>query len=187
MYNCVRTGPFREGEWELAPLPAGEPPEPGPRCLARAFHGIPPDIAAVQEVLKTPVTNFNNFEYMLRVQLHDHVHCLIDGTMCSYDAASAPEFFLHHGFIDKIWDDWQKKGENYKNEYFPSNVPQHLPGTKVLPKEVVDLSSQPGGVRAEYQLNPSAAGGKYRISYSSFRKFRQPRNNVNTALGKAEV
>lgn len=41
--------------------------------------------------------------------MHDQVHCLIGGTMCTVEFASAPEFFLHHGFIDKIWEDWQKE------------------------------------------------------------------------------
>lgn len=147
---CVQTGPFRESEWSLVPLPAGSPPEPGPRCLARMFNGNPPDSVAVQEVLRITAGNFSDFEIMLRINLHDVVHCLIDGTMCSLDSAAAPEFFLHHGFIDKLWDDWQKKSDAHKNAFFPS-VNVVMPGTQVLPREVIDLSSQPGGVRVEYQ------------------------------------
>ena len=30
------------------------------------------------------------------------------GQMCSNDSAAAPEFFLHHGFVDKLWGDWRK-------------------------------------------------------------------------------
>ncbi|XP_078342697.1 uncharacterized protein LOC144628471 isoform X5 [Oculina patagonica] len=147
---CVQTGPFRQSEWSLVPLPAGSQPEPGPRCLARMFNGNPPDSVAVQEVLQITAGNFSDFEIMLRINLHDVVHCLIDGTMCSLDSAAAPEFFLHHGFIDKLWDDWQKKSDAHKNAFFPS-VNVVMPGTQVLPREVIDLSSQPGGVRVEYQ------------------------------------
>lgn len=153
---CVQTGPFRESEWSLVPLPAGAPPEPGSRCLARMFNGNPPDTVAVQEVLRIAPANFTDFELMLRVNLHDLVHCLIDGTMCSFDSAAAPEFFLHHGFIDKIWDDWQKKSDNHMNVFF-STITQLMPGTQVLPREVIDLSSQPGGVHVEYQPTQSAA------------------------------
>ena len=28
--------------------------------------------------------------------------------MCLVTSAEAPEFFLHHAFIDKIWSDWQE-------------------------------------------------------------------------------
>jgi hypothetical protein len=29
------------------------------------------------------------------------------GTMCAQIAAFAPEFFLLHGYVDKLWSDWQ--------------------------------------------------------------------------------
>lgn len=47
-----------------------------------------------------------------------------------------------------------------------------MPASEVLPREVLDLSLQPGGVRAEYQPNPGAASvvpllrGKYRGSHA---------------------
>ncbi|XP_074609332.1 grixazone synthase-like [Acropora palmata] len=150
IYSCVQTGPFRQDVWSIVPLPPGIPTGPGPRCLARMFFGTPPDAIAVQRVLDIPLGNFSDFELMLRVNLHDLVHCLIDGTMCSLDSATAPEFFLHHGFVDKIWNDWQKKSESHKNVFF-SNMSQRMPGTQVLPSKVLDLSQQPGGIRIEYQ------------------------------------
>lgn len=123
---------------------------PGPRCLRREFDGNPPDTVAVNKVLKRNPANFTDFELLLRGNLHNVVHCVIGGTMCSVDSASAPEFFLHHGFVDKIWDDWQKKSDAHLNAFFPT-VNEVMPGTQVLPREVVNLLSQPGGVRAEYQ------------------------------------
>lgn len=69
--------------------------------------------------------------------------------MASGDPASALEFFLHHGFIDKIWDDWQKESFDHKDAFFPT-VDTHMPGSDVLPVELIDLSSQPGDVRVEY-------------------------------------
>ena len=150
IYRCVQTGPFRQDVWSIVPLPQGSPTGPGPRCLARMFSGTPPDAVAVQRVLDIPLGNFSDFELMLRVILHNSVHCLINGTMCTNDSAAAPEFFLHHGFIDKIWDDWQKKSEGHKNVFF-SNSSQRMPGTQVIPSVVLDLSSQPGGIRVEYR------------------------------------
>ena len=148
--ECVQTGPFRESVWSLPPLPSGAPPSPGSGCLRRQFNGNPPDTVAVNNVLQINPVNFTDFELLLRLNLHDVVHCLIGGTMCSVDAALAPEFFLHHGFVDKIWDDWQKKSDAHLNAFFPT-INEVMPGTQVLPREVVNLLSQPGGVRAEYQ------------------------------------
>lgn len=70
--------------------------------------------------------------------------------MCSQESASAPEFFLHHGFIDKIWDDWQKKSLAHKYAFFPT-VQENMTGTDLTPVELIDLSTQPGGVSAEYE------------------------------------
>ncbi|XP_031566332.1 uncharacterized protein LOC116301420 [Actinia tenebrosa] len=142
--NCVTTGPFRLGVWELVPS------APRPRCLKRSFFGNPPDSAAVADLVKLPASRFEDFEVTLRVNLHDTVHCLIGETMCTTDAASAPEFFLHHGMVDKIWTDWQKNSNSHRTVFFPS-VNEELPGTDGrLPSQFVDNAALPGGVRVEY-------------------------------------
>lgn len=38
--------------------------------------------------------------------------------MCDHNSANAPEFFLHHCFIDKIWADWQEKSAQHLEAYF---------------------------------------------------------------------
>ena len=76
--------------------------------------------------------------------------------MCTFDSSNAPEFFLHHGFIDKIWGDWQERSTLHKYAFFPS-VKDLMPGTELLPGKVVDLSKQPGGVRVEYGPSGSPA------------------------------
>ena len=76
--------------------------------------------------------------------------------MCTLDAANAPEFFLHHGFIDKIWADWQNKSKLYRDVYFTS-VNETLPGTELLPSALIDLSNQPGGISVEYDFSGDRA------------------------------
>ena len=41
--------------------------------------------------------------------------------MCGVNSASAPEFFLHHCFIDKIWANWQEFGDSYMEAHFRRN------------------------------------------------------------------
>ena len=93
---CIPSGPFsKQLDWQ--------PASSNQRgCIQRYFRGHPPDIVAVEELLKTPAKNFSDFEIEVRILFHDLVHCVIGGTMCSLDSASAPEFFLHHVFIDKV-------------------------------------------------------------------------------------
>ena len=76
--------------------------------------------------------------------------------MCTRDSANAPEFFLHHGFIDKIWADWQNKSKLYRDVYFTS-VNETLPGTELLPSALIDLSNQPGGISVEYDFSGDRA------------------------------
>ena len=140
--NCVLDGPFKKGAWSrVRPDNARR----GPDCLMRNFSGNPPEEIDVLEVLN--MDDFIEFERALRVELHDNVHCQIGATMCTQEAASAPEFFLHHAFIDKIWDDWQKA-----HKYAPFQwVGGNMPGTNLTPDQLIDLSNQPGGVSVEYE------------------------------------
>ncbi|CAB4008352.1 Tyrosinase, partial [Paramuricea clavata] len=68
-----------------------------------------------------------------------------------------PEFCLHHGFIDKIWSDWQQRSELHKNAHFGS-ISTPMAATIYSPKDVNDLQNQPGGVRVCY-INPSGLKG----------------------------
>lgn len=141
--GCVTIGLFRHARWSL-PESATED------CLTRSFDGNPPDAVAVEELLRTPASQFEAFEEVLRTLFHDNVHCLIGGTMCSVDAAAAPEFFLHHGMIDKIWADWQSRSSAHKNAHFPT-IDGNVFNTSYTPRQLIDLNSQPGGVRVVYQ------------------------------------
>lgn len=148
--QCVTSGPFRRGAWNVVPSAGGG-------CLRRQFNftGNPPDSVAVAEVLRTPASDFDSFEISLRINLHDTVHCLIGGHMCSFDSAAAPEFLLHHGFVDKIWTDWQSRSNAHMNAHFPS-VTAPMPGTRRLrATAVLNNFRLPGGVRIEYQTPPS--------------------------------
>ena len=40
-------------------------------------------------------------------QLHNRVHLYIGGNMAPMTSPNDPVFFLHHCFIDEVWDDWQ--------------------------------------------------------------------------------
>ena len=87
------------------------------------------------------VSHFERFQFLLRFEFNDLVHCVIDGTMCTPDSASAPEFFLHHGFVDKIWWDWQRQGSSHMfNEYFVSQT-QRMPRTGYRSYDFLDLNN----------------------------------------------
>ena len=71
------------------------------------------------------------------------------GMMCTSISAAAPEFFLHHGFIDKLWGDWQKKSSAHKRAYF-ANSHRRMTGATASPSQMLDLSNLGAGIRVVY-------------------------------------
>ena len=120
--------------------------------MTRNFAGTAPDAIAVQNLISSNPnpTDLINFEDILRVQFHDEVHCIIDGTMCTTDSATAPEFFLHHAFVDKIWWQWQKQSNAHKfHTYFMAQAGL-MSSTPYRSRDFLDLNNQPDCVCAEY-------------------------------------
>ena len=115
--------------------------------------GNPPDCIAIHKCLRNPYHKFTEFESTLRDTLHNSMHCRIGGkrgTMCSKLSANAPEFLLHHAFVDKIWADWQKKGTHYKNAYFRGIIYLYGITPQLRAQNLLDLSKQPEGVCVVY-------------------------------------
>ena len=57
---------------------------------------------------------------------------------------------VHHGFIDKIWGDWQEKGISFKKYIYYTDTTL-MPGTIYSPTDVHDLDNQPYCVKVWYQ------------------------------------
>lgn len=143
---CVLDGPFRAREWSVIPSAGGG-------CLTRNFNGRYPDCLTVRDAFLefSNASQFQDFEYFLHREFHDAVHCVIGGLMCTDNSASSPEFFLHHGFVDKLWSDWQKQSnEHMFSQHFTSQTTQ-MPTTRYLSKEFLDLLNQPGCACVEYR------------------------------------
>ena len=141
--SCVTTGPFATPGWQLTPSAQNS-------CLRRDFKLTFPDCTAVQDVLDVTTANFGHFHDTLEYSLHNTVHWYIGGTMATAESPNAPEFFFHHGFVDKIWGDWQEKGINFRQHAYYHNTTS-MPNTIFSPKHVHDLDDQPYCVKVCYQ------------------------------------
>ena len=146
--GCVRTGKFRYSQWTL----------PGGQCLQRNFNRIAsfPDFIAIARLQSNPPENFAYFERRLRI-FHNSVHCNFGqtSTMCSLSAADAPEFFLHHAFIDKLWADWQAKSSDHSTA-FKENLDSPMNATEVTPRRVLQICNLPDDVGVSYIGSSSA-------------------------------
>lgn len=62
--------------------------------------------------------------------------------MCLDTSAEAPKFFLHHGFIDKIWSDWQEKSRGHLTVHF-CNMTSLMIGTGYRAGDFLDNLNLP--------------------------------------------
>ena len=142
--DCVKDGPFKDSVWSYPFIYKRV-------CLRRIFNKtqeslIMPDTEAVDALMTYNTSEMTEFEDTLRDALHNTVHCQIGGTMCETVAAYAPEFFLHHGFIDKLWWDWQNKGDEYMYHEFFNDQHEKMICTDYYPREFLNLHKMPGDV-----------------------------------------
>ena len=147
---CVKNGPFREGKWRLIKSAGGG-------CLKRNFQReeVFPNLIALQEFFNMfpSADKLRDFELMLRNDFHNDIHFNIGGlvgTMSSKDTATAPEFFLLHAMVDKIWADWQNKSAKhlYPAEFLYQT--SKMPGTEYYSRNFLNLSQQPRCTAVKY-------------------------------------
>ncbi|GAA2920512.1 tyrosinase family protein [Streptomyces enissocaesilis] len=87
-----------------------------------------------------------------RTHNHNRVHRWVGGLMMSGSSPDDPVFWLHHAFLDLLWDRWQKAhpGSGYlPREKLPASDPQHgrvfslhepMPPWNVAPARLLDHS-----------------------------------------------
>lgn len=140
--NCVATGPFSKDHWSVCFILRGK----DEFCLSREFNECYsnklPTTQKAENLLKYPYEKFTKFEEIVREYMHDDFHNAIGGVMSFEESANAPEFWFHHGFLDKLWGDWQRRGYKFKHQYF-HDVHNDLPGANVSGANYIDLDNQP--------------------------------------------
>ncbi|MFL5659682.1 MAG: tyrosinase family protein [Ktedonobacteraceae bacterium] len=67
-----------------------------------------PTMEDVQNVQSRPT--FPAFQQALQ-RIHGWVHNAVGGTMALSSSPADPLFWLHHAFIDKLWEDWKALGD----------------------------------------------------------------------------
>jgi len=146
--RCVQDGPFG--------FNSGFAMTNG-RCLQRRIGGGraagPEVVAELFEAFPLP-RDFDSFRNRLEhgPGLHDSVHCIVGGTMCSARASNDPVFFLHHAQIDRIWAQWQGRSPEHVDSYTGTVARDELlPGSPFVPGELLDIGNLPGGVRVVYE------------------------------------
>ena len=74
--------------------------------------------------------------------------------MCANTSAEAPEFHLHHNYIDRLWAMYQSRSAKNKYAYFPLSK-KKMHGIDFYPGDLVDIDNQPGGIKICHQDSTS--------------------------------
>ena len=143
-HKCVMDGAFKESQFTLATAAVGG-------CLKRKFN-FSCNLQNQRDALSLlRVDDFLAFEHTIRETFHPTFHDCVGGHMFHHTTASfTPEFWIHDGFIDKLWTDWQGKDTADKFQYY-TNVSYTMPGSERFPWEYLDVHDLPGGVKVLYE------------------------------------
>jgi len=146
--SCVDDGAFKDPPWKP---PTGYP---SLTCLRRNFVPIPmPTGTNINTVLSLPADPadgcadcYNEFSFELETLVHNTAHYNIGGDMVTVLSPRDPVFFLHHGYIDQLWDRWQRKSDTHLNVYCngcikDSNLPHVVGSTPYAIRDNFDLKS----------------------------------------------
>ncbi|PVU99282.1 hypothetical protein BB559_000846 [Furculomyces boomerangus] len=110
-------------------------------CLTRRFNGGDRILSwiSVESVASTLASaeTFNDFRLGIEYGIHASVHNGIGGDMSTANSPNDFIFFLHHSYIDRLWDVWQRmKPENM----FSYN---DALGKKIDTNQTMELYAQP--------------------------------------------
>eukprot|EP00051_Salpingoeca_urceolata_P017110 m.230915 g.230915 ORF g.230915 m.230915 type:complete len:206 (+) comp18862_c1_seq4:486-1103(+) len=111
-------------------------------CVTRARQGGVPSNNEVGRLINSGSSNANFFATLNLY--HGSVHCAIGGTMCSPRSAEAPEFWLHHSNVDRIWALWQRRSNAHLTAF---QTTASFPGSMsrgVRPNAVTNLDNHLG-------------------------------------------
>lgn len=135
LFNPLVTIPYWDWANDLLPVELSDPQD-------LANWGITRNIAIGPMPTQTQVNNvmaqttWNGFRTSLE-GIHNSVHVSVGGHMRTASSPSDPIFWLHHGFIDKIWADWQKLNPTIK----PTNLSEQLQPPPIFQRTVGQVMS----------------------------------------------
>ena len=96
---------------------------------------------------------------------HNRGHSFIGGTMGAADSPRDPVFYLHHNFIDKLWQDWEDKENAIKSSFpTPESDINNWPSTS--PNSITDSRV----MTVNLKLDNSSADRKFEVWFASNKK-----------------
>lgn len=103
----------------------------------------------------------SSFESTSETVLHNPVHNWIGGNMAEATSANDPVFFLHHAYLDLLWENWKQQHPTVKS-YAPE---KNSPGRDLKATLKFNAASKPapwtGTWTVKKVINPASLGYGY--------------------------
>ncbi|EPZ35886.1 Di-copper centre-containing protein [Rozella allomycis CSF55] len=119
-------------------------------CVKRTFNPNPPktittfhSTSLLGELIRKNYTSYDEFRSAIEGSPHGVPHTFIGGDMSTMRSPADPLFYLHHAFIDKLWNDFQQENnKQFLNKYVSDPKSAQLIGyTGVNVADVLNLES----------------------------------------------
>jgi hypothetical protein len=147
LFNPLVTIPYWDWANDLLPVELDDPQDLANWGISRnSTIGPMPTQTQVNNVMAQ--TTWNDFRTSLE-GIHNSVHVSVGGHMGTASSPSDPIFWLHHGFIDKIWTDWQKLHPTIK----PTNLSEQLQPPPIFQRTVGQVMSTQYGIHISVNLS----------------------------------
>ena len=135
LFNPLVTIPYWDWANDLLPAELSDPQDLANWGITRNSPiGPMPSQTQVNNTMAQ--TTWDSFRTSLE-GIHGTVHFRIGGQMGGASSPSDPIFWLHHGFIDKIWADWQKLNPTKT----PTNLSEQLQPPPIFQRTVGQVMS----------------------------------------------
>jgi len=132
--GCVSDGPFAEASYMKT----------DGTCIRRDQGGWIGDLSDIETIItdNNDPSAFGTFRNSLD-GFHGTLHGAVGGDFGNSNSAELPEFFLHHGNVDRIWAKWQEQGAAFVNAWDSASTwNEVMPATdNATPALFADLSS----------------------------------------------
>lgn len=144
---------------------------PNQHCLVRGLTTNGPQVgsfidSATLGDLESTINDFGTWSETIELGGHALVHVSVGGNtgdMTFFHSPNDPLFWLHHGFIDKLWDDWQNFSPGRRNQFNGESA-----GFGDAPVASISDRVRPWGVRVSSLMDLSGLCVEYRDPGSRF-------------------
>lgn len=110
---------------------------------------------------RTPYWAEAGWENVSEDTLHNRVHAWVGGNMGGASSSNDPIFFLHHCYLDNLWEQWRKQHPLSEPFQSRADAPDEMLGSRLVFNPPNEPEPWPGTWTVEQTLSTEALGYRY--------------------------